>query len=62
MDRAVEETVRRLIPAWALEEEPPEERDPSVYNWAKAATKPSYTAAEVGSGSLRNGGGSAVLP
>lgn len=45
---AVEETVRRLIPEWALEEEPPEERDPSVYNWAKAATKPSYTAAEVG--------------
>lgn len=45
---AVEDTVRRLIPAWALEEEPPEERDPSVYNWAKAATKPSYTAAEVG--------------
>lgn len=45
---AVEDTVRRLIPAWALEEEPPEERDPSVYNWAKAATKPSYTASEVG--------------
>lgn len=45
---AVEDTVRRLIPAWALEEEPPEERDPSVYNWAKAATKPSYTAKEVG--------------
>lgn len=45
---AVEDTVRRLIPEWALEEEPPEERDPSVYNWAKAATKPSYTAAEVG--------------
>lgn len=45
---AVEDTVRRLIPDWALEEEPPEERDPSVYNWAKAATKPSYTAAEVG--------------
>ena len=45
---AVEETIRRLIPEWALEEEPPEERDPSVYNWAKAATKPSYTAAEVG--------------
>lgn len=45
---AVEDTVRRLIPDWALEEEPPEERDPSVYKWAKAATKPSYTAAEVG--------------
>jgi hypothetical protein len=45
---AVEDTVKRLIPAWALEEEPPEERDPSVYNWAKAATKPSYTAEEVG--------------
>ena len=44
----VEDTIRRLIPEWALEEEPPEERDPSVYNWAKAATKPSYTAAEVG--------------
>ena len=44
----VEDTIRRLIPGWALEEEPPEERDPSVYNWAKAATKPSYTAAEVG--------------
>lgn len=45
---AVEDTIRRLIPAWALEDEPPEERDPSVYNWAKAATKPSYTASEVG--------------
>lgn len=45
---AVEDTIRRLIPAWALEDEPPEERDPSVYNWAKAATKPSYTALEVG--------------
>lgn len=45
---AVEDTVRRLIPAWALEDEPPEERDPSVYNWAKAAMKPTYTALEVG--------------
>ena len=45
---AVEDTVRRLIPEWALEDEPPEERDPSVYNWAKAAMKPIYTALEVG--------------
>ena len=45
---AVEDIVKSIVPEWALEEEPPEERDPSVYNWAKAATKPSYTASEVG--------------
>ena len=45
---AVEDIVRAMVPEWALEDEPPEERDPSVYNWAKAATKPSYTASEVG--------------
>lgn len=39
--------IRAIIPTWALAPLPPIETDPTVPAWAKEATKPAYTVAEI---------------
>lgn len=51
---AVEEIVTRLVPGWARREEPPEESDPTVSDWAKAAKKPTYDKYDVGLSNVDN--------
>lgn len=51
---AVEVIVKRLVPEWARQEEPPEESDPTVPDWAKAAKKPAYDKYDVGLSNVDN--------
>lgn len=51
---AIANIVTDLVPAWARNSTPPAETDPNVPPWAKKASKPTYTPAEIGLGNVAN--------